>query len=67
VLGRKVVPDRLEVADEVIERGEFADVDEVLDASGHGLIALRRLDLARLGGSASLRRKAVPGNAGTAV
>ena len=36
VFGRKIVADRLEVTDQVVERGELADVDEVLDASRHG-------------------------------
>src|SRR5690348_423512 len=31
VLGRKIVADGLEVADQVIERGVLADVDEILD------------------------------------
>jgi hypothetical protein len=35
MLGRQIVADRLEIADEVVERGIFADVDEILDASRH--------------------------------
>ena len=31
-----IVADGLEVTDEVVERGIFADVDEILDASRHG-------------------------------
>src|SRR4029079_19633858 len=36
VLRRQIVADRLKIADEVVERGIFADVDEVFDASRHG-------------------------------
>src|SRR5690242_18866708 len=35
VIGRKIVADRLQVADQVVERGVLANVDEVLDASRH--------------------------------
>src|SRR5438270_6346038 len=35
VFRRQIVPDRLQVPDEVVERGVFADVDEVLNASRH--------------------------------
>ncbi len=31
----EVVADRLEIADQVVERGVLADVDEILDASRH--------------------------------
>ena len=35
VFGRQIVADRLQVADQVVERGILADVDEILDASRH--------------------------------
>ena len=35
MIRRQIVADRLEIADEIVERGIFADVDEILDASRH--------------------------------
>jgi hypothetical protein len=37
----EVFADRFEEADQIVERGVFADLDEVFDSSGHGWL-LRR-------------------------
>ena len=61
VLGRKIVADRLQIADQVVERGIFADVDEILDASRHGRRSMLGSTLRQAGRAKRTYGASVPG------